>query len=91
MKAKDKKTREKSALRLMRMRRGLCQSQLSRLSGITQCAISRMELNGIKRADKLVRLAQALQCSTDELLETSCTCTSNKPLTKGASHGNQKT
>lgn len=71
MKAKDKKTREKSALRLMRMRRGLCQYELARLSGITQCAISRMELNGIKRADKLVRLAQALQCSTDELLETS--------------------
>lgn len=73
MKAKDKKTREKSALRLMRMRRGLCQNELARLSGITQCAISRMELNGIKRADKLIRLAQALQCSTDELLETSRT------------------
>lgn len=73
MKAKDKKAREKSALRLMRMRRGLCQYELAQLSGITQCAISRMELNGIKRADKLVRLAQALQCSTDELLETSRT------------------
>lgn len=71
--AKEKRIREKSALRLMRMRRGLCQYELAQLSGITQCAISRMELNGIKRADKLVRLAQALQCSTDELLETSRT------------------
>lgn len=73
MKTKEKRIREKSALRLMRMRRGLCQYELAQLSGITQCAISRMELNGIKRADKLVRLAQALQCSTDELLETSRT------------------
>ena len=58
-----------SKLRRMRMNRGLLQKDLSKLSGVTQASISRMEKDGIKRADKAFELARALQCAVDEILD----------------------
>lgn len=51
------------------MNRGLLQKDLSKLSGVTQASISRMEKDGIKRADKAFELARALQCAVDEILD----------------------
>ena len=59
--------RQRSPLRRMRMLRGLLQSELSRLSGVPQHTISLMEKNGIKRADKAVVLARALQCTVEDI------------------------
>ena len=49
------------------MSRGLLQIDLARLSGVTQAAISRMEKNGVKRADKAKALALALKCTIDDI------------------------
>ena len=67
MKLQTKKMRQRSPLRRMRMLRGLLQSELSRLSGVPQHTISLMEKNGIKRADKAVVLARALQCTVEDI------------------------
>ena len=69
MKPQTKKMRQRSPLRRMRMLRGLLQSELSRLSGVPQHTISLMEKNGIKRADKAMQLARALNCSVGELID----------------------
>ena len=69
MKPQTKKMRQRSPLRRMRMLRGLLQSELSRMSGVPQNTISLMEKNGIKRADKAVVLARALNCSVGELID----------------------
>ena len=49
------------------MLRGLLQTELARLSGVTQASISKMEKNGIKRADKAMALARALQCTVEDI------------------------
>ena len=49
------------------MNRGLLQKELSQLSGVTQASISRMEKNGIKRADKAIALAKALHCAVEDI------------------------
>jgi len=59
--------RGRSKLRRMRMIRGLLQTELARLSGVTQRSISMMEKNGIKRADKAMALARALHCSVEDI------------------------
>ena len=59
--------RQRSPLRRMRMLRGLLQSELSRMSGVPQNTISLMEKNGIKRADKAIALARALQCTVEDI------------------------
>lgn len=69
MKTKSRQRRMTSKLRRMRMNRGLLQKDLSKLSGVTQASISRMEKDGIKRADKAFELARALQCAVDEILD----------------------
>lgn len=51
------------------MSRGLLQKELSKLSGVTQASISKMEKDGIKRADKALDIARALQCTVDEILD----------------------
>ena len=66
---KTNKRKQRSPLWRERMLRGICQSELSRLTGIPQCSISLMERRGIKRADKLIQLAQALHCSPKDLLD----------------------
>ena len=65
---KTNRRRKRSPLWRMRMSRGICQSELSKLTGIPQCTISLMEKRGVKRADKLMKLAEALQCSPNDLL-----------------------
>ena len=69
MKQTNIKRRAKSKLRRMRMNRGLLQKELSKLSGVTQASISKMEKDGIKRADKALDIAKALQCTVDEILD----------------------
>jgi len=59
--------RGRSKLKRMRMLRGLLQTELARLSGVTQASISKMEKNGIKRADKAMALARALQCTVEDI------------------------
>ena len=49
------------------MIRGLQQKELSKLSGVTQASISKMERDGIKRADKAMALALALQCTVEDI------------------------
>ena len=51
------------------MIRGLLQSELARMSGVPQHTISLMEKNGIKRADKAMQLARALQCTVEDLID----------------------
>ena len=67
MTPESKKQRARSKLRRMRMVRGLLQTDLARLSGVTQASISRMEKTGVKRADKAVALARALQCTVEDI------------------------
>ncbi len=69
MKQTSRQRRAKSKLRRMRMSRGLLQKELSKLSGVTQASISKMEKDGIKRADKALDIARALQCTVDEILD----------------------
>ena len=59
--------RQRSKLKRMRMLRGLLQIDLARLSGLPQGTISKMEKNGIKRADKAMALARALQCTVEDI------------------------
>ena len=51
------------------MIRGLLQTDLARISGISQRAICLMEKNGIKRADKAMQLARALHCTVEDLID----------------------
>lgn len=67
MSINSKNLRSRSKLRKIRMSRGLLQIDLARLSGVTQAAISRMEKNGVKRADKAKALALALKCTIDDI------------------------
>ena len=69
MTPESRKKRARSKLRRMRMIRGLLQGDLAKLSGISQRAICLMEKNGIKRADKAMALARALQCTVEDLID----------------------
>lgn len=67
MTPQSKRQRQRSKLKRMRMIRGLQQKELSKLSGVTQASISKMERDGIKRADKAMALARALQCTVEDI------------------------
>jgi len=67
MTPQSKRQRQRSKLKRMRMIRGLQQKELAKLSGVTQASISKMERNGIKRADKAMALARALQCTVEDI------------------------
>ena len=67
MTPQSRKKRQRSKLKRMRMIRGLLQQELSKLSGVTQASISRMEHEGIKRADKAMALARALHCTVEDI------------------------
>ena len=69
MTPESRKKRAGSKLRRMRMIRGLLQTDLARISGISQRAICLMEKNGIKRADKAMQLARALHCTVEDLID----------------------
>ncbi len=69
MTPQSRKKRQRSKLKRMRMIRGLLQQELAKLSGITQTSISKMEREGIKRADKAMALARALQCTVEDLID----------------------
>jgi len=55
-------------LRLVREDRGLSQNGLSRLSGISQQHISRIEQGAVPGIDVLLSLANALECTPNDLL-----------------------
>lgn len=63
------KKRTYSALRRARIRMGLLQIELAERTGIKQSAISLMERRGIRRVDKALQIARALQCTVDEILD----------------------
>ena len=67
MTPQSRKKRQRSKLKRMRMIRGLLQQELAKLSGVTQTTISKMEREGIKRADKAIALARALQCTVEDI------------------------
>ncbi len=67
MTPQSRKKRQRSKLKRMRMIRGLLQQELAKLSGVTQTSISKMEREGIKRADKAIALARALQCTVEDI------------------------
>ena len=67
MTPQSRKKRQRSKLKRMRMIRGLLQQELAKLSGVTQTSISKMEREGIKRADKAMALARALQCTVEDI------------------------
>ena len=67
MTPQSRKKRQRSKLKRMRMIRGLLQQELSKLSGVTQTSISKMEREGIKRADKAMALARALHCTVEDI------------------------
>ena len=67
MTPQSRKKRQRSKLKRMRMIRGLLQQELAKLSGVTQASISKMEREGIKRADKAIALARALQCTVEDI------------------------
>ena len=67
MTPQSRKKRQQSKLKRMRMIRGLLQQELAKLSGVTQTTISKMECEGIKRADKAMALARALQCTVEDI------------------------
>lgn len=78
MKFKSIKMRASSKLWRMRMIRGLLQADLARISGISQPSISLMEKNGIKRADKALALARALNCTVEDLIDFTLERANNK-------------
>ena len=59
------------ALEDMRRKRRLSQVQLARLSGIPQAMISNIESGNTRspRVDTLAKLALALKCTVDDLIE----------------------
>lgn len=59
------------ALEDMRRKRRLSQVQLARLSGIPQAMISNIESGNTRspRVDTLAKLATALKCTVDDLIE----------------------
>lgn len=61
----------KIALEAMRRKRRLSQVQLARLSGIPQAMISNIESGNTRspRVDTLSKLAGALKCTVDDLIE----------------------
>lgn len=67
MTPQSRKKRQRSKLKRMRMIRGLLQQELAKLSGVTQTSISKMEREGIKRADKAMQLARALHCTVEDI------------------------
>ena len=67
MTPQSRRKRQRSKLKRMRMIRGLLQQELAKLSGVTQASISKMEREGIKRADKAIALARALQCTVEDI------------------------
>ena len=67
MTPQSRKKRQRSKLKRMRMIRGLLQQDLAKLSGVTQTTISKMEREGIKRADKAMALARALHCTVEDI------------------------
>lgn len=67
MTPQSRRKRQRSKLKRMRMIRGLLQQELAKLSGVTQTSISKMEREGIKRADKAIALARALQCTVEDI------------------------
>ena len=58
-------------LKKMREKRGWNQAELSRRSGVPQPMISEIETSEVKfpRVDTLYKLATALRCMIDDLLE----------------------
>lgn len=57
-------------LRKLRSDKELTQAELARKTGVTQAAISRYEDgSALPSLDTAVRIAEALRCSLDELLE----------------------
>lgn len=58
-------------LRKMREKRGWNQAELSRRSGVPQPMISEIETSEVKfpRVDTLYKLATALRCMIDDLIE----------------------
>lgn len=66
---KRRKTRSCTKLRRMRISRGLLQIELSELTGINQSTLCEMERRGVRRVDKALDIARALQCTVDEILD----------------------
>ena len=56
-------------LKALRKRAGLTQEQLGEMVSVKQNAVAKWELgNGMPRVVTLIKLAQALGCTVDELL-----------------------
>lgn len=66
---RKRKTRSNTKLRRMRISRGLLQIELSELTGINQSTLCEMERRGVRRVDKALDIARALQCTVDEILD----------------------
>lgn len=66
---RKRKTRSCTKLRRMRISRGLLQIELSELTGINQSTLCEMERRGVRRVDKALDIARALQCTVDEILD----------------------
>lgn len=66
---KRRRTRSNTKLRRMRISRGLLQIELSELTGINQSTLCEMERRGVRRVDKALDIAKALQCTVDEILD----------------------
>lgn len=66
---RKRKTRSNTKLRRMRISRGLLQIELSELTGINQSTLCEMERRGVRRVDKALDIAKALQCTVDEILD----------------------
>jgi transcriptional regulator with XRE-family HTH domain len=58
-----------SNLRLMRERRDLTQEQLAVAAGLTSKTIRNLEQGGSPRVGTLSKLAEALNCSVEDLIE----------------------
>lgn len=57
-------------LKQLRIKAGLCQSDLAKTLGISRTTVSMWEIGaGFPRADKLPELAKILDCSIDDLFE----------------------
>lgn len=55
-------------IRIERERRGMTQTQLADVAGVSQATLSRIEVAGGGRADTLMKLATALDLSVTALL-----------------------
>lgn len=58
------------SIKITRLKKGLSQKELCNLSGLSICTLSNMEQIGVNpRIDNLVKIADALKITLDELVQ----------------------